>query len=493
MLSAKTLKTTFGMNKVRKRGEILLKKILVCFATCSLILTGCSVGDAVKVGDVYVDPPAPLPEQKVTQEDIKRVVDEITYYDQQESVKLEKPKSAEKAEKIVKKELSKSKIKVEVNPEDEAYRDFVSSLLANSGHLTGAERQELLDYWKYLGKIQSQQANEKIKKLLEKIKSGKGTKADLEELKALQPIEPGVELRDRGRVEEESNAEQANDPANHDRKEEQQSEEKKQNNQEQANELDEEKQSEQSGNRDNNQVDPKDQESADANQSIHKKIEPPKIINSPENVEQSGDEEKQENEQADDKQKEETNSNGREENESRFTSRDLNRPEKNGYNRYKAQQYAYEWWNKRNNEEFGYYSRANGGCYDCWYDCTSFISQVIYKGGIKQRKTGEIPWFYSDDGPAHAWGVANSKYHHFKGRARMVDNIWELKIGDVLSFDWDSNNHIDHTAVVTKKDALGVYVTQHSYDRKDAPVMHWLAPVQGVKIYAFDMGSTENN
>jgi hypothetical protein len=469
----------------------LLKKILGCFATCSLILTGCSVSDAVKVGDVYVDPPAPLPQQKVTQEDVKKVIDEVTYYDQNINVKLEKPKSAEKAEKIVKKELSKFKIKVKVNPEDESYRNFVSGLLANSAHLTDAERQQLLDYWKYLGKIESKQANERMKELLEKIKSGRGTRADLDELKSLQPIKPGVQLRDRGRPEEE----QKTDQPNKDQQENRQPEEEKQQNsdqsdKEQANKSEEEKQSDQSGNRDNGQSSQEEQESADENQSVHNKIKLPKVGV---NLGQGENDEKQENEQSDDNQNEEANDDNKEESKNKFGSKDLNKPEKNGYNRYKAQQYAYEWWNKRNNEEFGYYSRINGGCYDCWYDCTSFISQVIYKGGIKQRKEGEIPWFYSDDGPAHAWGVANSKYHHFKGRAKMVDNIWDLKIGDIISFDWDSNDRIDHTAVVTKKDALGVYVTQHTYDRKDAPVMHWLAPIQGVKMYAFDMGSTQND
>ncbi len=40
----------------------------------------------------------------------------------------------------------------------------------------------------------------------------------------------------------------------------------------------------------------------------------------------------------------------------------LNNPplktEANGYNRAKAVEYAYKWWNKRNNEEYGYYSRS---------------------------------------------------------------------------------------------------------------------------------------
>ena len=74
------------------------------------------------------------------------------------------------------------------------------------------------------------------------------------------------------------------------------------------------------------------------------------------------------------------------------------------YDPIKARDYAYKWWNKRNNEQYGYYSRVMGGCYDCWYYCTNFVSQAIKEGGIKEQRTGGTYWYYSDEKPSYSWG-----------------------------------------------------------------------------------------
>ncbi|RAL26251.1 amidase domain-containing protein [Thermoflavimicrobium daqui] len=161
----------------------------------------------------------------------------------------------------------------------------------------------------------------------------------------------------------------------------------------------------------------------------------------------------------------------------------------NRYNRIAARDYAYKWWNKRNNEEYGYYSRVSGGCYDCWADCTNFVSQIIKVGGIKQISQGNNVWFYSDKKPSFSWGVANSFFRHFKERAQMVKKEAELEVGDVINVDFDGDQDMEHTAAITKKEGNKVYVTYHSNDTKDRSITDW---VLLYNVYGWQMGTAKN-
>ncbi|SFJ64690.1 amidase domain-containing protein [Thermoflavimicrobium dichotomicum] len=161
----------------------------------------------------------------------------------------------------------------------------------------------------------------------------------------------------------------------------------------------------------------------------------------------------------------------------------------NGYHRFMAREYAYKWWNKRNNEEYGYYSRANGGCYDCWADCTNFASQIVKVGGIKQVRSGSTVWYYSDQKPSISWGVANGFFRHFKTRAELANKAEELEIGDIINVDFDGDKDIEHSAAITKKDNMGIYVTYHSNDTKDRTIADWLMLFN---VYGWKMGSVKN-
>ncbi|PRZ11889.1 putative amidase-like protein [Laceyella sediminis] len=160
----------------------------------------------------------------------------------------------------------------------------------------------------------------------------------------------------------------------------------------------------------------------------------------------------------------------------------------NQYDPIKARDYAYQWWNKRNNEQYNYYSRVSGGCYNCWADCTNFVSQAIKAGGIQERRNGTY-WYYSDTKPSYAWGVANSFYKHFKERAQEVKSWKDLSVGDVVNVDFDHDGDIEHSAIVTKVGMWEVYITQHTSDKKDAPLSPWLRA--GYDVYAWKM-STAN-
>lgn len=156
------------------------------------------------------------------------------------------------------------------------------------------------------------------------------------------------------------------------------------------------------------------------------------------------------------------------------------------YDRQAARDYAYQWWNKRNNEQYGYYSRVSGGCYSCWYDCTDFASQVMKAGGLVEWKNTNY-WYYSDKKPSYSWGVANSLYKHLKFRAKPVLSMFDLKIGDVVQADLDGDGDIDHSAVVTKVTPTEVYITQHTTDKKDNPLSLWI--LYGFKVYGWDIQS----
>lgn len=156
------------------------------------------------------------------------------------------------------------------------------------------------------------------------------------------------------------------------------------------------------------------------------------------------------------------------------------------YNRQAALDYAYQWWNKRNNEQYGYYSRVSGGCYSCWYDCTDFVSQVLKAGGLVEWKNTNY-WYYSDKKPSYSWGLANSLYKHLKFRAKPVQSMFDLKVGDVVQADLDGDGDIDHSAVVTKVTPYEVYVTQHTTDKKDNPLSLWI--LYGFKVYGWDIQS----
>ncbi len=506
------------------------KKVFTFFVVGALALAGCSTEPEPQPGpDSGSVKPPQLDKQAATQEEVNDAVENVTYYDEEETTPI-KPASAPEAEEVIKKKLAKSKEKVKEDPEDQKYRDFVSGLLASGENLSDKERKALLEYWKYLGSIESKQANEKIKQILKKLKEGKGTKADVEELKGLQPIKPGVELKDDKKPNKHQDEDDelvpepkfsgdpahrgdqigpepkfsgdpahrgdqigpepkfSGDPAH--RGDQLVPEPKYSGNQPNDddqpgnnNEQDQPGNNEQ-GN-DNEQDQPGNNEQGNDNEQ-----------GQPGNNEQGNDNEQGQpgnNEQGNDnEQGQPGNNEGRDRDKDKDEDKDKDKnKEKNGYDRKAAKEYAYQWWNKRNNEEFGYYSRVWGGCYDCWYDCTNFISQVVYKGGIKQRTSGSNLWFYSDNGPHNAWGVANSFYNHFKNRAKLVQNKSDLKIGDVIAFDFDSNNRVDHTAVVTKLTEHGVFVTQHTYDKKDSNIISWFY-TPGAKLYAFDMGSADN-
>ncbi len=127
-----------------------------------------------------------------------------------------------------------------------------------------------------------------------------------------------------------------------------------------------------------------------------------------------------------------------------------------GYDRAAAVQYANEWWNK-----------ANPRFHNFEVDCTNFVSQCLFAGGIAMNYTNrrDLGWWYQGyaggrERWSYSWAVAHSLQMYLLSsqggfRAVQVDNPTQLALGDVISYDWDGDNRFTHMTIVTAFDAAG--------------------------------------
>jgi hypothetical protein len=136
----------------------------------------------------------------------------------------------------------------------------------------------------------------------------------------------------------------------------------------------------------------------------------------------------------------------------------MNQPIKNGnealhgvtYRRMAAVEYANAYWNGHNS----YYVKFDD-------DCTNFISQCLHAGGIPMVHVSNPNrgWWYKR-GPggrpswSYSWTVANTFYHLLKAggptkRCQQVASASELRLGDVICYDWDGDGRYNHSTIVT--------------------------------------------
>jgi len=177
----------------------------------------------------------------------------------------------------------------------------------------------------------------------------------------------------------------------------------------------------------------------------------------------------------------------------------------NGYSALKARDYAYKWTSNttrlRNNASYGYYSNLNN-CYDCWWDCTNFVSQAVATGGIKYKGSlGGIRysanWYYASSypySPTFSWGGANSFYLHFRDRARVANRSAHLQTGDVVSLDTGGDSKIDHNVLITKNwgnSSSQKFFTAHETDTKEEYALDRYYNL-GYKVYGLEMDRASN-
>lgn len=109
--------------------------------------------------------------------------------------------------------------------------------------------------------------------------------------------------------------------------------------------------------------------------------------------------------------------------------------------------YAKRWWDDQN-PRFPVFKD----------DCTNFISQCLHAGGAPMRGQGNRGQGWWMTGPNEQWSYSWSVAHSLKWyletskrglTATRVSTPEELRIGDVILYDFQDNGRIDHSTIVT--------------------------------------------
>ena len=145
------------------------------------------------------------------------------------------------------------------------------------------------------------------------------------------------------------------------------------------------------------------------------------------------------------------------------------------YSRQKAIEYAYTWWNKRNPNFFNF--DELGG------DCTNFVSQCLFYGGIKMNYTN-LGWFYKSLNYRSPSWTGVDEFFNFSvnnksdfGVRCLLCNFNEVEIGDIVQLQLNNENEFHHTALITKIEGeinhQNIFITCHSYDAKDKSLISY--------------------
>ncbi|MBT2653673.1 amidase domain-containing protein [Bacillus sp. ISL-18] len=133
------------------------------------------------------------------------------------------------------------------------------------------------------------------------------------------------------------------------------------------------------------------------------------------------------------------------------------------YDRLKAVQYAERWWNSYNPA----YKKFQN-------DCTNFISQCLKAGGAPMRgyPKRDAGWWLQNNNWSYSWAVAHSlrlylSHSKIGLRAKEVSSPDQLKLGDVICYDFEGDGRFNHNTLVTGKDANGMpLVNAHTYNSR---------------------------
>lgn len=127
----------------------------------------------------------------------------------------------------------------------------------------------------------------------------------------------------------------------------------------------------------------------------------------------------------------------------------------NTYDRVRCQRYADLWWNSHN-PKFVYFTDD---------DCTGFASQCIYAGNVPMtdKSSRAKGWWYqaaTQTQPANwsfSWSTSHALYLYLTTLLGAVveTSAKNLRIGDLIFYDWDGSGRYHHTTIVTDFDASG--------------------------------------
>lgn len=123
------------------------------------------------------------------------------------------------------------------------------------------------------------------------------------------------------------------------------------------------------------------------------------------------------------------------------------------YDRLRATRYADLWWDQFNPR----YPKLTD-------DCTNFISQCLHAGGLPMTKVGDRAngwWVHqkraSSGGWSYSWATSNALFKYLRKQvgAKLVASAGELKMGDLIFYDWDGSGVYHHSTIVTEFDDAG--------------------------------------
>lgn len=127
--------------------------------------------------------------------------------------------------------------------------------------------------------------------------------------------------------------------------------------------------------------------------------------------------------------------------------------------------YAFQHWENYNLAEFGNFNPVGG-------DCANFVSQTLiargwlmtdewfHRGGARGTSSS---WIYT---PAfESWLLANPEL----GAVRLeFDQRDQVKVGDIVVFDWNANNFLDHIQIVSAVEEVdGEFVIKMAGHNRD--------------------------
>lgn len=160
-----------------------------------------------------------------------------------------------------------------------------------------------------------------------------------------------------------------------------------------------------------------------------------------------------------------------------------------GYSRTAAAEYAkrYALVPNRKYIYFGVQEKIGG-------DCTNFVSQCLYAGGIPLSYSIKNPWWYNPNNSkicSLSWSVAHSLYWYLamnnrkklKGaKGQETNNISDLELGDLIFYE--NKGIIFHSAIITGFKTIPL-VSQHSVDALNVSYIkpYYVAKTHFVKVY----------
>lgn len=136
-----------------------------------------------------------------------------------------------------------------------------------------------------------------------------------------------------------------------------------------------------------------------------------------------------------------------------------------------------------------YASRRNRSYPSYIYNCTNYVSQCLYTGGISMRKPSKVPnginettkyWYcgvpFRKSMVTTSWMRVTDFYSYWAPRVRDVNYTEDTsvskngKVGDVVLFRRASTGKRYHAMIITKKDSKQVYLNGNTTNRKQYPI-----------------------